>query len=621
MCGIAGFASPQPAPARALLERMSRALAHRGPDGDGMALWDERGRACSGDEPACAGLAHRRLSIIDLSAAGRQPMANEDGTLWITFNGEVYNFGELRPPLEQAGHAFRSHTDTEIILHLVEQHGLGAALPHMNGMFAFALWNTRERELLLARDRLGKKPLYYLHRPDGSLHFASELKAFAAAGLVDRTDIDPVALAQIWQYGYAFGERTIYRGIRRLRPGHHARWKDGRLTTQRYWNSPFAQAEPRNAPLEELADELEALLCDAIRLRLIADVPLGLFLSGGIDSSLVAALAARVAGRDLKTFSIAFREAAFNEAPHARAVANHLGLPNETMEVTDSLRDSFETIGRQFDKPFGDSSAIPTWFLCRQTRRHVTVALSGDGGDELFAGYSSYAQGLRVWGNADERRLAGRAASTHNRAWEFYLRCASGGRWPIHWTRQLNARRRARLFTPDFARAALAPGVAQDRMDCVAEAARADLLTQMQHLDVSLYLPDDILVKVDHMSMAHALECRCPLLDHRVVEFAARLPRAARMGPGGRGKEVLRTLLARHVPRELFERPKQGFSIPWNQWCTGETGAELRRRWEALALPWFKPSSGAELFPSSGLGHANLQWCAFVTLLFFEDRP
>lgn len=618
MCGFVGFASRIPIQARERLVAMNRSIVHRGPDGEGLALWDTAGRLMVGDERVVSGLGHRRLSIIDLSSAGAQPMSNEDGTLWIAYNGEFYNFADYRKELEEAGHTFRSHCDTETILHLCEQHGIAGTLNRMNGMFAFAIWNTRERELILARDRVGKKPLYYTTASDGTLHFASELKALEVAGLVNRDDIDPVAFAQFWQYGYIFGERTIYTNIKKLLPGHYAIWQDGCFQIRQYWDCPFGVGELRTESLSTLTDELEAILSDAIRLRLVADVPLGLFLSGGIDSSLIAALTARVAGRGLKTFSVAFREAGFNEVPYAQAIAKHLGMSNEPLDVTDDLRRSFEAIFQQFDEPFGDSSAIPTWFLCKHARERVTVALSGDGGDELFGGYPYYQQALRIWGGREFRSLSADGLPIKSRLWEAYMRLGAKGDWPRYWTRALGDRRRRMLLSDSFETVATSDAVYDDRMMHLHAVKGADQLSQMQYLDLKLYLPDDILAKVDRTSMAHALECRSPLLDHRVIEFAARLPFHAKIGPDGRGKRILRDLLARHVPRELFERPKQGFSIPWNQWCTGPAATEMRTQWDQLQLPWFRPESGGRLFPKDRLGHPLLQAYAFATMVFFK---
>ena len=403
MCGIVGFAGLGPTLTESRLCRMREALQHRGPDDAGLAVWDLDGVPVVG-APATIGLAHARLSIIDLSSDGHQPMANEDGRIHIVFNGEFYNFAEHRQRLESR-HRFASRTDTEVLLHLFEDAGIEKTLAGINGMFAFAVWDADARTLTLARDRLGKKPLYYIQTSDGGIIFASEIQALIESGLVDRARIDTAALVQFWTYGYSTGERTIYQQIKRLPPGHYAVWRDGKLDVREYWDCPFgAEPEPGRS-LDSLADELESLLLDAVRLRLVADVPVGLFLSGGIDSSLIAAVAARASGGALKTFSIGFSHQKFNEAPYAEAVAQHLGLPHHVLTVTEALEPHFGEIARQFGEPFGDSSAVATYFVCKLAREHVTVALTGDAGDELFAGYDAYAKGLLFWGSAEQRRL------------------------------------------------------------------------------------------------------------------------------------------------------------------------------------------------------------------------
>jgi asparagine synthase (glutamine-hydrolysing) len=617
MCGIVGFASPQPTLARPLLEAMSAAVRHRGPDDAGLRLW-RGGHPLEDHGQADVGLAQRRLSIIDMSPSGHQPMGNEDGTVWITYNGEFYNFQDYRAELETAGHRFRSHSDTETILHLYEQHGLPGTLKRINGMFAFALWDAHRRTLLLARDRVGKKPLYYLHRPDGTLLFASEIKALLASGLVDRTRLDETALLQFWLYGYAIGERTIYRDIRRLRPGHFATWRDGHLAEQEYWDCPFGLEAEAARPLDDLADELDALLRDAIRLRLISDVPVGLFLSGGVDSSLIAALTARVAGPRLKSYTIGFADEAFDEAPHAAAVARHLGLENVALRVDAPKPEEIAAIARHFDEPFGDSSAVPTWQVAQLARRHVTVALTGDAGDELFAGYSSYADGLRLWGSRAQRRLFARPRHGLEHLWDARLRLLGPRERLNAWERVASGRVRKRLFSPALLARMAELKPYHERERWYARVAGADLLSQMQYVNLKTYLPDDILVKVDRASMAHALECRSPLLDHRIIEFASRLPYNAKIDERGGRKRLLRHLLARHVPPALFERPKQGFAVPWSRWCQGTFREDLLRRWQTLAPPGMAPGAGAWLLgdpvPSSALA-----WNAFSLLQFLED--
>ena len=611
MCGFTGFVGSRSPLDERRLATMNETLRHRGPDDAGVRLWTEA---------PYAGLAHRRLSIIDLSPAGHQPMANEDESLWIAFNGEFYNFGVYRAELESCGHVFRSHSDTETILHLYEEHGIEETLRRMNGMFAFAIWDRREKTMVLARDRAGKKPLFFCSRPDGSLLFASEMKALLASGAVNDGPLDEIALAQIWTYGYAMGERTIYRNIRRLLPGHYAKWTEGRLDVREYWDCPIGLEPYSSRSPDDLTDELEHLLCDAIRLRLIADVPVGLFLSGGIDSSLVAALTVKVAGNSLRAFTIAFPQDEFNEAPYAAVIARHLGLEHVILRVDENLRDQFENIVRHFDEPFGDSSCIPTWFVSKLARRHVIVALTGDAGDELFAGYDSYAEGLRLWGDRRQRRLFARPRHGLDILWDLRSRMLGPTRRLNAWERMSLGWGRRCVFSTELLSRLNREEVDGDRERWYARISGQDLLSQMQYINLKTYLPDDILVKVDRMSMAHALECRSPLLDHRVIEFAARLPFSCKIDARGRRKEILRRLLARYVPEPLFERPKQGFAIPWQHWCQGAFREQLIRRWEAVCRPWFRPGLAARIFPDQEGTAGRLAWNAFTTTLFLESR-
>lgn len=615
MCGIAGFVDKRPAIDKQKLLAMRDALAHRGPDDAGIQLWpaDDRGEAFGKWR---VGLTHRRLSIIDLSAAGHQPMSNEDGSVWITYNGEFYNYIEYKDQLKSR-HRFQSNTDTETILHLYEEYGLQETLKRINGMFAFAIWDNHEKKLLMARDRLGKKPLYYMHQEDGSLVFASEIKAFEAAGLLDRDALDLEALHQFWMYGYVAGSGTVYSSVKKLPPGHCAIWENGNLIVREYWDCPF-DPSPRPRALANLVDELEALLCDAIRLRLISDVPVGLFLSGGIDSSLICALTAEVAGTDIRTFTIEFANADFNEAPYAAAVSRQLGLSNTRLPVTDDLRFHFESIVRHFDEPFGDSSAIPTFYVSKLAREHVTVALTGDGGDELFAGYDHYAKGLRLWGNIRQRLLF--LSKTH--PFETIVDL------PLMWLSTANRLPDLeKIVSGKVQRKVLShrawSGISKDsayrlRRQWLSRVKNCDLLSRMQYLHVKGYLPEDILVKVDRMSMAHGLECRCPFLDHRIVEFASRLPYEAKIDRSGRQKRLLRALLQRYVPKNLIDRPKAGFRVPWADWCREDLGDELRQRWLSLTSPYFNADAADILFPQDKLGWTSRQWNAFSTLAFFQ---
>jgi len=591
-------------------------MRHRGPDDAGIIAWNGEERLTDPSAPATVALAHRRLSIIDLSDAGHQPMTNEDGSLWLTYNGEVYSFQEERPTLEAAGHRFSSHTDTETLLHLYEEHSPQKLLGRLNGMFAFALWDRRRQQLLLARDRAGKKPLYYSLLPDGSLVFASELKALRATGLIDESRIDRVALKQLWTLGYIVGERSIFEQVRRLLPGHYAIWSHGTLRLSEYWDCPFGVDERQNARPDELADELESILSDAVRLRLISDVPLGIFLSGGIDSSLIAALARRHQP-DLTTYTIAFPQADFNEAPAAAAVARELAVRNHCMQVDESLQDRFGFIADCFDEPFGDASAIPTYFVSRLTRSQATVALSGDAGDELFAGYTAFQLGLRLFGERADRRRGPAPRSLREWIWHARLRRQPFPRGFSLMERLLGREAARELFT-DALLSVTDDEVFAERERWFDRVRTADRLSQMQYLYLKSYLPDDILVKVDRTSMACSLEVRCPLLDYRVIEFASRLPRSAKIDARGRGKHLLRLLLERHLPAHLVDRPKQGFAAPFNHWCAGEAGAALAAAWSGLRSDFFRPGAASRLFPQGRLGPSRLQWNAFVTHRFFS---
>lgn len=594
--------------------RMRDAMVHRGPDGAGEIRWLENGRVASAGEPGATGLAHRRLSIIDLSAAGAQPMSNEDGTVWITYNGEFYNFQEYRRELEEKGHVFRSHCDTETIVHLYEEFGLQGTLERMNGMFALALWDTRRQELVLARDRLGKKPLYYAQRPDGALLFASEIKALLASGCLDGDDRDEVALEQIWALGYTAGERTLYKQIRKLRAAHYLVWKDGRIRTGEYWDCAFGKDVWQDRPEQDLADELEALLIQAIRLRLVADVPVGLFLSGGVDSSLVTALAAKATGKQVHTYTIGFSDADYDESNYAARIADTLGVENTRLRVDDDILQQAAGIARQYDEPFGDSSAIPAWIVSKLARQHVTVALTGDGGDETFAGYDFLRQAVRIWGRGSQRKAFRRPLTLAEHLWEARLRLVGFRRGYPALERRTPLNLRRDLFDADFLSRARPDEIFSDRWGWLERVKAADSLSQVQYLMLKTWLPDDFLRKVDTASMAHALECRCPLLDHRVVEFAARLPFSAKIAPGGRGKHLLRVILGRYVPAGLFERPKQGFMIPWEHMIRGEVAARLRGQWRTSVRPPFRPGAADRLFPEQETASNFMAWTGFATL-------
>ncbi|MGE4552370.1 MAG: asparagine synthase (glutamine-hydrolyzing) [Desulfovibrionaceae bacterium] len=587
MCGITGFLSPASATEATedtLLRQvraMADALAHRGPDDSG--LWT--------DPAAGVALGHRRLSILDLSPLGRQPMTSSCGRYVICYNGEVYNHRELRRELETAGHAFRGGSDTETMLAAIVQWGLSAAVRRFVGMFAFALWDRAGRTLHLVRDRLGIKPLYY-GRAGKDFVFGSELKALRAHPAFDRP-LDRDALCLYFRHNYIPAPHSIYQGVRKLEPGVIlSLGPNGRERSETYWSARQVWLDGMEHPFSgdeaEAETELERRLAEAVESRMLADVPLGAFLSGGVDSSTVVALMQRHSARPVKTFCIGFSEPEYNEADHARAVADHLGTDHTELILTPrDLLEVVPLIPRFWDEPFSDSSQIPTYCVSRLARQAVTVSLSGDGGDELFAGYDRYFWARRwrwvepiprplrrlaaalgglvpepVWGllGRQARRLARRLDALGCRDFQqFYRHLLSHQKHP------------ERLVL-----GAAEPDTALSRP----ETAPLDRIRFMSLLDVRTYLPDDILTKVDRASMAVALEARVPLLDHRVVEFAATLP-TAMLAEAGRGKRLLRRVLSRHVPSALVDRPKKGFAVPIEHWL----GHELREWCESLLDP------------------------------------
>ena len=562
---------------------MAAALHHRGPDANGA--WS--------DEEAGVALGHARLSIIDLSPAGAQPMVSSCGRFVIVYNGEIYNADELKRDLATAGRTeFRGHSDTEAVLESCAAFGVRATLEKSVGMFALALWDRRDRCLTLARDRLGIKPLYWGEQ-NGVLLFASELKALVGHPAF-RAEIDRNALAAYLRYNYVPAPASIYKGIGKLEPGCLVVQKLGDpARIERYWDlrriARDGQANPLALTDADATDKAEALLRDAVGRRMISDVPLGAFLSGGIDSSLVVALMQAQSERPVRTFSIGFAEAAFNEAPHAARVAQHLGTAHTELTVTpDQARDVIPQLAEMYDEPFADSSQIPTFLVSQLTRQHVTVALSGDGGDEVFAGYTRYPWGelLRRRTGSVPRPLRLAAArllgglSEDN--WDRLLSPLPAGWLPSHPGQKV--RKLADVLSlPDdmslYRRLVSAWGAPEKMVSGSRETPTAawddtvaddvpQFLERMQLLDTLTYLPDDILAKVDRASMAVGLEARVPLLDHRVVEFAWQLPRAMRLR-GNQGKWLLRQVLYRYVPRGLIERPKMGFGIPVGQWLRG----------------------------------------------------
>ena len=566
MCGIAGFADtavtgfPEPAQMReaeSVVRQMCAVIRHRGPDDEGV-------RA----EPGAA-LGMRRLSIIDL-ATGHQPIRNEDATIWVVFNGEIYNFRELRADLAARGHRFYTSTDTETIVHAYEEWGEGA-FARLRGMFAVALWDRGTATLLLARDRLGIKPLYYAER-HGRLYFGSELKSLLVTGAIERR-IDTAALEHFLAFLYTPGDQAIFSGVRKLPPGHLLRWRRGSSRVVAYWTPP-----PDETPIadEEAAEGLLDHLRDAVQAHLVSDVPLGAFLSGGVDSSLVVGLMASASDRPVKTFSIGFDEPEWDELDAARTVARHFGTDHHEFVVRPDALAIADRLVEHFDEPFGDSSAIPTWYVSEMARRHVTVVLSGDGGDELFGGYDRYLphpavamfDRLAVPGARPAAGWLGQRLPRGALGRRFLQHVAQG---PVE--RYVDA---VSFFSAEDRRALLSRDVratAQTPPEhrLAAQFARTTHLpfgSRLMRADLATYLPEDVLTKVDRMSMAHSIESRVPLLDHRLVEFALRLPLHLKIRQGAR-KYLLKQVAGRLLPPEILNRPKQGFGVPLAVWCRG----------------------------------------------------
>ncbi len=619
MCGISGCVGDIGGNALRRLESMNESLAHRGPDDHGIIYLDEDGCRCVGDSRTSVGLAHRRLSIIDLSDAGKQPMTNEDESLWIVFNGECYNFQSLVADLMSCGHRFNSRSDTEALIHGYEEWGVEGLLSRINGMFAFALWDQKEQQLILARDRLGKKPLYYLIPREGSLVFASEIKALIAGGFVDTNDVDHHALVEFWLYGYNAGERTIFKQIRRVEPGCYAILKHGEFVQRTYWNLTFKPEDDPDRSLEDYCDELEELLLDSIKLRLISDVPAGVFLSSGIDSSLITSLTAKTTQQSIESFSIGFENAQFDESTVASEIAAHLGIRNTKINVNADFAAHFTFISRQFDELFGDSSAIPTFFVSREAKKHVTVVLTGDAGDELFAGYDSYAKALSLWGSFRQKWLLRKRTSLFQSAVDWLqLGLKRGEERFLALEMVMPAANLDRIFTKEFLSSIDMEELFYERSKFFKNVVDLDLLSAFQYLNIKTYLPDDILVKVDRMSMYHALECRSPFLDYRIVEFASRLPSRFKIGPLGERKYLLRTLLKRYLPEPISNRPKMGFSVPWSDWCSGAMRTSMIEKWNSMNKPYFRQEACGYLYPVNKPGWPARQWNAFCSMEFFK---
>ena len=620
MCGIAGklnFDSTRPVD-RDRISAMTTAIAHRGPDSDGFYYG------------AGVALGHRRLSIIDLST-GDQPIANEDGTVWVVFNGEIYNFADVRQELVHAGHRFRTHSDTEVIVHAYEQWG-ESSVERFRGMFAFALWDAARRRLVLTRDRLGVKPLYYAAHAAG-VTFGSEIKS-----LLEDPDVprgwSPEALDAYLTLCYVPGPRTIYQNVWKLPAGHLLVAEAGRVRVRRYWDLTFT-GDGDAAREPEYLERLETLIDESVRLRLLSDVPLGAFLSGGIDSSLVVASMVRQSAARVVTTSVGFDEQAYNELQYARTVATHLGTESHEEMVRPDIVDLLPKLAWHLDEPFADSSAVPTYYVSKAARAHVTVALSGDGGDELWAGYARHRVeraelAARGWLGVRGGRMAGRigtalplsikgARSLRHLALPPAAACAQKHAYGL-----FDDSIRASLYSGDFAREVRDADPFVDFRLAYQACGSPDPFDRALYVDVKTYLVDDIMTKVDKMSMAVSLESREPLLDHRLLEFAATIPASLKL-KAGRSKYLLRRLLERRIPKSIVDRPKHGFAAPITRWLRGPlapmvdallTDGRLRDRGifeeRTIARLWDEHRTGA-------VDHCHRLWSLVMLELWFRQ--
>jgi asparagine synthase (glutamine-hydrolysing) len=571
MCGICGivYTDPKRQADPGLVARMARIQAHRGPDDQGV--WHQNN----------VGLGHVRLSIIDLSPLGHQPMTNEDGSVWITFNGEIYNFLELREELQAKGHEFQSRTDTEVIVHLWEEEGV-RCVERLRGMFAFAIWDDRQKTLFLARDRMGKKPLFYAMLPDRFV-FGSEIKAI----LQDpefRPEPDVQAIHYYLTYQSVPSPYSAFRGIHKLPPAHGLLVKQGAGVPRRYWKLSYRNQFALNGVRaeEDLEEELIERLREAVRLRLVSDVPLGAFLSGGLDSSMVVALMADMGSQPVKTFSISFDQEEYNEAHFARMVAERYGTDHHEFRVTPDARAIFPELVWHYNEPFADPSAIPTYYVSKLARQHVTVVLNGDGGDENFAGYPRYAL------NGHANPQAGLYPRLHQWlgelwAWQEFarqqhlwkdpaaLRAFSPRLFAYYWRiTHVHELHQAYLYTSHMKAATAAYPAFQLMLGKYRASDARTFVDALLNLDLELYLPDTLMVKVDIASMAHSLEARAPMLDHHFLEFAARIPANLKLKGGRESKYIFKKAAAPFLPGEIIYRPKMGFGVPTDHWFRGE---------------------------------------------------
>jgi len=604
-----------------LLGRMCDAISHRGPDDDGFYF--------SGP----AGLGMRRLSIIDVKG-GHQPIHNQDRTAWIVFNGEIYNYRELREQLEQLGHTFYTNSDTEAIVHAYDQYGADCP-KHLRGMFAFAIWDERTQELFIARDRVGKKPLLYAH-VNGRFVFGSEFSALLQHPSISK-DVDTEAIHHYLSFMCVPAPFTAYKAIRKLEPGHSLRWRKGEITVERYWQPDFSRKLKIDE--EEAGERAIEILRDAVKVRLMSEVPLGAFLSGGIDSSAVVALMSEVSAEPVKTFSIGFEEQDFSELHHARRVAEHVGADHHEFVVRPDAMEVLPTLVDHYGEPYADSSAIPTYYVARETRKHVTVALNGDGGDESFAGYERYAA-MRL--AETYHRIPALLRESVVRQAVGLIPCSPTKRSRVRdvqrfldsaslpkverylrWVSVFDTGAKQDLYSANFWRETQNLHASDMLGHWFAKANGSGIVDAALLTDIMTYLPNDLLVKVDIATMAVSLEARSPFLDHKVIEFAASLPEKYKLR-GLTTKYLLKRVLKKLLPQENLDRRKMGFGVPIGHWFRGQLQPFLRETIlseKALKRGFFKPEAVkqmVELHTRGERDHSHQLWTLLMLELWFQ---
>jgi len=622
MCGIVGIVKKDNSLVdQALISRMCEAIRHRGPDEDGFYFSEG------------VGLGMRRLSIIDLKG-GQQPIHNQDRTAWIVFNGEIYNYRELRDKLEKLGHTFYTNSDTEAIIHAYDQYGADCP-KHLRGMFALAIWDERTRELFLARDRVGKKPILYAH-VNGGLIFGSEFSALLLHPDIGR-DIDTEAIHHYLSFMCVPAPLTAYRAIRKLEPGHSLRWRKGEIKIEQYWQPDFSKKIKISE--QEAGERTVEILRDAVKVRLMSEVPLGAFLSGGIDSSAVVALMSQESSGPVKTFSIGFEEQDFSELHHARRVAEHVGADHHEFIVRPDALEVLPLLVEHYGEPYADSSAIPTYYVARETRKHVTVALNGDGGDESFAGYERYAamhlaekyhripavlrdslvqQAIGLIPSSETKRSRVRDVKR-------FLEAASLPKVEryLRWVSVFDTAAKANLYSANFLHETQSIRAADILDPWFSRANGAGIVDAALLADINTYLPNDLLVKVDIATMAVSLEARSPFLDHHLIEFAASLPEKLKLR-GITTKYLLKRMLKKLLPAENLNRRKMGFGVPIGHWFRGKLQPFLRETIlseRALNRGLFRPEAVKQLVELHARGerdNSHQLWTLLMLELWFE---